>query len=114
MDYPGRLYVAATLLPIASFVILLLAGAVRAAARPYRHTPLGASIYRAMGGDTPLRTGAFIATSAIGLAFVCSLVGFVFFLQDHHHPPPASPTHPAASGHAAVTAEHSGSAIEER
>jgi NADH-quinone oxidoreductase subunit L len=81
MEHPGLLYVAATLLPLASFVILLLAGGLRSAARPYRDTPLGGSIFQAMGGDTPQRLGAFVATGAIGLAFVLSVVGFVLFLR---------------------------------
>jgi NADH-quinone oxidoreductase subunit L len=104
MDYPGRLYVAATFLPLASFVILLLAGALRAAARPLRNTPLGRSIFDALGGDIPGRTGAYIATSAIGLAFICSLVGFIFFLSDHErgHGPLA---HAAVAEHGTAGAE---------
>src|SRR6516162_3435253 len=114
MDYPGRLYIAATLLPLASFVILLLAGAVRAAARPLRNTPLGGSIFQTLGGDTPHRIGAYIATSAIGLAFVCSLAGSIFFFQEHeraHHPS----AHAAAAEHGSTSgeADHS-SATEAR
>jgi NADH-quinone oxidoreductase subunit L len=81
----GQLYVAATLLPLASFVLLLLAGAVRAAARPYRDSGLGAAIYNALGGGRPTRAGAYIATGAIGLAFVLSLIGYLLFLQDEVH-----------------------------
>src|SRR6516165_10350749 len=110
MEYPGRLYVAATLLPLASFVILLLAGGLRAAVRPRRNTPLGASIYQALGGDTPVRSGAFIATAAIGLAFVCSLIGFVIFLQDpqagrHGHGGPHAAIRSTAAGHEANDTE---------
>jgi NADH-quinone oxidoreductase subunit L len=116
MEYPGRLYVAATLLPLASFVILLLAGAVRAAARPHRQSPFGAAIFQAFGGDTPGRIGAFIATAAIGLAFVCSLVGCIFFLEDHplHHPPPSATYSPASAHGDRAGAEHSSSAGEAR
>jgi NADH-quinone oxidoreductase subunit L len=103
MEHPGLLYVAATLLPLASFTLLLLAGGLRLAVGPYRDTALGASLYRMLGGDTPHRAGAFIATGAIGLAFVLSLIGFVLFSQQfglsaHHEPvfPAAEP-----EGHAA-------------
>jgi NADH-quinone oxidoreductase subunit L len=93
MDHPGRLYVLATLLPLASFLLLLLAGALRAAVRPLRENGLADGIYRMLGGDRPVRVGAFIATGAISLAFVLSLVGFVWFLQDHE----ISAGHDAAS-----------------
>jgi NADH-quinone oxidoreductase subunit L len=86
MEHPGRLYVAATLLPLASFVVLLLAGAVRATARPLRDKGLGGALYRALGGDTPQRTGAYIATGAMGLAFVLSLAGFLLFMGEHERP----------------------------
>ena len=55
MEHPGLLYVAATLLPLASFVLLLLAGALRLAARPYRDTPLGSALFQMLGGDRPNR-----------------------------------------------------------
>src|SRR5262249_49524609 len=40
---------------------------------------------RVLGGDTPQRAGAYVATGAIGLAFVLCLVGFVLFIQDAGH-----------------------------
>jgi NADH-quinone oxidoreductase subunit L len=67
---------------LASFVILLLAGALRTAARRYRDTPWGASLYQLLGGDTPQRAGAFIATTAIGLAFVLTFIGFILFASE--------------------------------
>jgi NADH-quinone oxidoreductase subunit L len=82
-DHPGLLYVVATMLPLASFVILLIAGALRFAVRPQRDTPLGGAIFEALGGDTPRRWPATLATGAIGAAFVLSVIGFVLFLQDH-------------------------------
>jgi len=97
MEHPGLLYVAATLLPLASFVTLLLAGAVRAAARPLRETPLGGALYQALGGDAPQRIGAFIATSAIGLAFVLSVIGFILFVRG----PGAAPAHTEHAGESA-------------
>src|SRR5262245_21764472 len=82
---PGLLYVVATLLPLAAFALLLLAGMVRMAVRARRDdSPLCASIYDALGGDTPRKWPAFVATGAIGLAFVCSLIGFIAFQQTEH------------------------------
>src|SRR5258708_22457978 len=80
---PGLLYVIATLLPMASFVFLLLFGAVRNFARAYRKTPAGAAVYSALGGDTPPRLGPYVATAAIGLSCVLSFVGLIWFLNDH-------------------------------
>ena len=60
-------------------MLLLLAGALRLAARAYRDTPLGSALFQMLGGDRPQRAGAYIATSAIGLAFVLSLIGFILF-----------------------------------
>ncbi|HEV3145573.1 MAG TPA: NADH-quinone oxidoreductase subunit L, partial [Gemmataceae bacterium] len=87
-EHPGRLYVIATLLPIASFVILLLIGGLRNAARPYRGSSVGATLYWLFGGDQPLRMGAWIATGAIALSFILSATGLVWFLKDFgvgHH-----------------------------
>ncbi|HMP59296.1 MAG TPA: proton-conducting transporter membrane subunit [Gemmatales bacterium] len=57
MSNPGFLYVIATLLPLASF-LLLFAG----------------------GKRWPGRVGGLIAVGGIGGAFVCSLIGFLLFL----------------------------------
>jgi NADH-quinone oxidoreductase subunit L len=84
--HPGLLFVAATLLPLASFLLLLLAGGLRAAVRPYRdESPLCDGLYRALGGETPPKLGAYIAAAAIGLACVCSVTGFVLHAVDHAH-----------------------------
>jgi NADH-quinone oxidoreductase subunit L len=81
--HPGHLYVVATLLPLASFLLLLLAGGLRAYLRRYREAGgPGESLYLLMGGDAPGRGGAYVATAAIGLAFVLVLVGFVQHWQD--------------------------------
>ncbi len=80
-DHPGLWFVAATLLPLASFVILLLAGALRTALRAHReNNPLAGSLYQLLGGDVPGKGAAYVATAAIGLAFVCSLIGGVQYL----------------------------------
>lgn len=60
----GILYVIATLLPLASFVVLFLGG-------------------RRLG-----KVGAYIATAAIAGGFVCSAIGLVAYMQnrpEHHH-----------------------------
>jgi NADH-quinone oxidoreductase subunit L len=71
---PGMLYVAATLLPLLSFVILLLGG-------------------RRWG-----KAGAYIATGAIVGAFVLSAVGFTLYVTQHSHGSHAD--HASAQGHA--------------
>src|SRR5947209_8354042 len=85
-DQPGLLFVVATLLPLASFVLLLLWGGLRWALRPYRDCCGGA--FEALGGAVPGRGPAYVALAAIGLAFVCCAAGFVLFLVDSaekHH-----------------------------
>ena len=80
--HPGLLYVVATLLPLASFALILLWRGLRLTVKPYRDSGLG-SLYQALGGDRKGRGAAYVATGAMGLAFVCSLIGFVLFLGDH-------------------------------
>ena len=58
-SHPGNLYVIATLLPLASFLVLLLAGAVRAFLRSQRAT---GGLYQLLGGDNPRRGAAYVAT----------------------------------------------------
>ncbi|MFN4261793.1 MAG: NADH-quinone oxidoreductase subunit L [Gemmataceae bacterium] len=95
--HPGLLYVYATLLPLLSFLLLFLAGGIRGLARSYKGSGLGRTIYDLLGGDTPRRTGAYVATAAIALSFVLSLVGFLLHAQDvaHHD----THEHHAAAGH---------------
>jgi NADH-quinone oxidoreductase subunit L len=82
--YPGHLYVIATLLPLASFVLLLLAGGLRSYLRRFREQGgLGELVYHLLGGDAPGRGAAYLATAAIGLAFVCTLIGFILYSADH-------------------------------
>lgn len=83
--HPGLLYVIATLIPLASFLLLLLAGLLRNFGRRSPEGSLGHNLYRVMGGETPGRGAAYVATAAIFLAFVCSLTGFIWHLQDSHH-----------------------------
>ena len=109
MQQPGLLYVAATLMPLASFVLLLLAGTVRAAARANRDTPLGGSIYKLLGGDAPGKLAAYVATGAMAGAFILTLVGFIRFanefgISSHHEP----------AAHAAGHSEHGADAAHEQ
>jgi len=80
---PGRLYVVATLLPLASFALLLVLGGVRALCRPFRRQPgFASSVYWACGGDRPLKTGAYFATGMMAVAAAIAIAGLVLFLQD--------------------------------
>lgn len=83
LDIPGRLYVVATLLPLAAFVLLAIGGLVRSLARPYRQSNGTASFFWSLfGGDKPLRAGVYLATSAIGLAAALSIVGLCNFVKE--------------------------------
>jgi NADH-quinone oxidoreductase subunit L len=83
---PGLLFVLATLLPLASFTLLLLLGAVRWAMRPYAKDNANVrTIFEALGGSVPGPGPAYFATAAIFLAFLCCITGFVLFLNDAHH-----------------------------
>jgi NADH-quinone oxidoreductase subunit L len=79
---PGRLYVVATLLPLAAFAALLVGGSVRAACRPYRRRGgfLG-NLYWVCGGDKPLKTGAYLATACMAAAAVLGVVGLAWHLD---------------------------------
>ena len=95
-ENPGMLYVVATLLPLASFVLLLLFGGIRNAARPYKQAGLGQKIFWMAGGDVPTKVGAYVATGAIALSCVLCLIGLVWFLN----------THPLGHEHEAGAAAH--------
>src|SRR5262245_55219779 len=104
MSSPGLLYVYATLLPLASFLLLLLAGGLRHALRPHRESAtvgglydvlvgdrppffqklFNIRLYNLLGGDTPPRWPAYVATGAIAASFVLVLAGFVMFLPEQH------------------------------
>jgi NADH-quinone oxidoreductase subunit L len=83
-ERPGLLFVAATLLPLASFLIVLLSFGLWALFRPYREErDARAALYNLFGGDTPGRLPAFIALGAIATAFLFSATGAVRYLVDH-------------------------------
>src|SRR5829696_1677057 len=93
MDFaskPGLIFVVATLLPLASFALILLAFAVRTALRSAPEGSLGEKLYESTGGDRPARWPAWVATGAIGLACVCCVTGAVWYLNDHDHSAAAS------------------------
>jgi NADH-quinone oxidoreductase subunit L len=84
-DQPGLLYVVATLLPLAAFVLLLLLGAVKCWLRQFRETEgLGGTVSRFLDSAPAARLAAYVATGAIGLAFFLSLAGFLTFLHEEH------------------------------
>src|SRR5262245_55179909 len=82
---PGQLFVIATLLPLASFLFLLICFGIRSALRSSKEGTAGASIYQLLGGDTPAKWPAWLATAAIAGACVCCVIGSVQFFQDQHH-----------------------------
>ena len=80
---PGRLYVVATLLPLAAFALLLVAGGLRALCRSFRERGGFASrLYRALGGDTPRKTGAYLATACMAGSAALGITGLANFLTD--------------------------------
>lgn len=71
-NHPGLLFVVATLLPLLSFFLLFLAGGFRWWMNPDRKE------YH----DNSGKISAYIATGAIGLAFVICLIGFFQHKRD--------------------------------
>jgi NADH-quinone oxidoreductase subunit L len=82
-NHPGYFFVVATILPLASFVLLFLTGGVRWLLRRYRDNPRIEKIYEAIGADKPSKVPAYIATAAIALAFVFSITGCIYYLTAH-------------------------------
>lgn len=80
---PGLLFVIATLLPLASFLFLAICAGIRTALRTSPEGSAGRSFYELLGGDTPKKWPAFVATGAIALAFICSFIGFIQFTSGH-------------------------------
>jgi len=94
MEHPGLLYVAATLLPLASFLILLVWGGLRNFARRNKATsPALDGVYQILGGDAITRTPAYIATAAIAGAFALCLTGFILHAKDDHDHGASAPAH---------------------
>jgi proton-translocating NADH-quinone oxidoreductase chain L len=86
-DYPGRLFVAATLLPLVPVALLLLSGTVRNLARPHgRSGGWAASVYWLLGGDRPLKAGGYLTLAAMVGSAVLAIAGLVHYLHDAHDP----------------------------
>ena len=84
-DHPGLLFVAATLLPMAAFLVLLLAGGLRWFLwSRCKEGGVGDQVFQMLGGSVTGRGPAWVATAAIGLACVCCVFGLVLFLSEHH------------------------------
>lgn len=96
-NQPGQYFVVATLLPLASFLLLLVVGGLRRFLRPNRESALAGSLYQALGGDSPGRAAAYVATAAMGLAFLCSAYAGVKYLREfeklHQHAPKGDAGH---------------------
>ena len=86
-EHPGLWFVAATLTPLASFVLLLLAGGLRWALRPARGSDADQPLHQLLGGDRPQRAGAYVATGAMALAFLFSLIGAANYAAHPAHEP---------------------------
>lgn len=77
-ETPGYWFVLATILPLVSFVVLLLASGIWSMARRYGHD----KVVDALGSPFASRFASWIAFGAIGLAFICSVIGFVQYLGE--------------------------------
>src|SRR5947208_5852401 len=95
---PGLLYVAATLIPLAAFVINLALGFLGFLGRRYRDQGWGDSLYWLMGGDKPGRGGALLSTGAIGLSCLISVYALGLFLREHPVTPLGHGEHAAHAG----------------
>lgn len=84
-ESPGLLFVVATLIPLASFVILLLAGAKRAYLRQHKDNPTCKFFFELLGGEVTGRGPAYVALGAIALSCVLCVIGFVTYLSDTSH-----------------------------
>src|SRR5439155_2585001 len=72
-----------------SFGLLFLAAALRWGMRPYAKDNSSVNaVFQLLGGEVTGRGPAYVALGGIGLAFVCSLTGFIWFLSEvgtiHH------------------------------
>ncbi len=84
--HPGLLFVWATLLPLAAFTLLLLAGALRSYLRTRRSEGgVADAVFQVLGGEVTGAGPAWVATAAIMLSCLLCVVGFVWFLAEHHH-----------------------------
>jgi NADH-quinone oxidoreductase subunit L len=85
-EHPGYFFVAATLLPLASFLLILLFCGAWSLLRRYQELDWAERLYEALGGDRGGRGAAYVATAAIAGAFLLSLTGFLLFKFGEHNP----------------------------
>ncbi len=86
-DYPGRLFVAATLLPLVPVLLLVLSGTVRNLARPHgRSGGWASSVYWLLGGDHPLKVGGYLTLAAVLGSAALAIAGLTQYLADAHDP----------------------------
>ena len=86
-DSPGRLFVAATLLPLVPVVLLVLSGTARNLARPHgRSGGWASSIYWLLGGDHSLKTGGYLTLAAMLGSAVLAVAGLTQYFADAHDP----------------------------
>ena len=82
-DKPGLLFVWATLLPLASFTLLLVLGGLRNWLRSYRNSPTWGPAYEGLSLAVGGRGGFFVGFAAIVAAFFLSFSGFCLYLGEH-------------------------------
>ncbi|HEX3314076.1 MAG TPA: proton-conducting transporter membrane subunit, partial [Gemmataceae bacterium] len=82
-EKPGLLFVWATLLPLASFTLLLLLGGLRNWLRTYRTSPIWGPAYEGLGVAVGGRGGFFVGFTAIVIAFFLCFSGFCLYLGEH-------------------------------
>src|SRR5918993_4152074 len=86
-DFPGRLFVAATLLPLVPVALLVLSGTVRNLARPHgRSGGWATSAYWLLGGDRPLKTGGYLTLAAMIGSAALAIAGLTQYFADAHDP----------------------------
>ncbi len=84
---PGRIFVVATLLPLVVALLMVAVGTIRSTVKPYRNgSRCCAFLFGYLGGDSPLRAGAYIATGTIFSSAILAVMGLVNFFNWHDHP----------------------------
>src|SRR5262249_20903977 len=81
-EQPGLLFVVATLLPLASFVILLLAGGLRNLLRQFKNTEPCGALFNLLGGEVTGRGPAYVGLGAIAIAFFLCFSGMCLYLGE--------------------------------
>lgn len=81
-EQPGLLFVAATLVPLAAFTLLLLAGGLRNFLRQYKHSEPWGRIFQLLGGEVAGRGAAYVGLAGIVIAFFLSFSGACLYLGE--------------------------------